>query len=154
MYFIKYQLLKDKLKQRELSDGEALPYLIASSVLTALAVGFPFVENYNEIDTIGGFISLFLAVWGVLYAYKKNGKENGNDLIQKYVVIGWIVFIRCTLAFIPICVALMIVGDLAGFSSISTDETTWFDLVIFTAFEAFLYQRIGRHIIDTRKELS
>lgn len=154
MYFIQYKPLKEKLKKRELSDREALPYLIASSVLAALVIGFPLVENFNEVDTASGFASVALAIWGILYSYKKNGKEEGKDLIHKYVVLGWIVCIRCMLAFIPFIIVYFIIGEVAGLTDLESGKTSWYEFVAYVGFEALIYQRIGRHISDTKEELS
>jgi hypothetical protein len=125
---------------------------MAYAILTALAVGFPMSENYNQIDMAGGFVSVILAIWGVSYAYKKNGKENGYDFIQKYTVLGWIAFIRCTLVFIPAYIVLLIFGEVTGLTDIDAEETSWFDFTIYAFFEALIYQRIGRHITDTTEK--
>lgn len=147
MNFVRYQPLKDKLKSRTLSDREALPYLILVSGLAATIYLFPSTEEFNIWDWIGGGFSVALAVAGVIYAYLCNGGKHGFDLIQKYVVIGWVVVVRCLLIFIPCVIALYILGEMLGFI---TDETNWYETLIFGAFELVVYQRIGRHIKDTK----
>ncbi len=147
MYFIRYQRLKEKLKTRTLSDREALPYLILFAALAAAVYLFPTTEGSNIWDWIGGGLSVVLAIGGVIYAYSQNGGAQGIDLIQKYVVIGWVVAVRCILIFIPCVIALYIIGETLG---LINDETTWFDTLIIFVFEAILYQRIGRHIADTK----
>jgi hypothetical protein len=147
MYFIRYQPLKEKLKTRTLSDREALPYLILYAGLTAVACLFPTTEEFNLWDWIGGGLSVSLAVGGVIYAYTQNGGKEGFDLIQKYVVIGWVVAVRCILVSIPIAIALFLAGDALG---LITEETGWFDVLMNAGFEAVIYQRIGKHIGDTK----
>ena len=147
MYFIRYQPLKEKLKSRTLSDREALPYLIAFAGLAAAVYLFPSTDGSNVWDWIGGGISVVLAVAGVIYAYLCNGGKQGFDLIQKYVVIGWVVAVRCILIFIPCAIVLYILGELLG---VVTVETNWYDTIILVLFEVILYQRIGRHIRDTK----
>ncbi len=147
MYFIRYQPLKEKLKTRTLSDREALPYLILYAGIAAVVYLLPTTGEFNLWDWIGGGLSVSLAVAGVIYAYAQNGGREGFDLIQKYVLIGWVVVVRCILAFIPIVIALFLIGESLG---VMTDETGWYDVLIFAGFEAFLYQRIGRHIRDTK----
>lgn len=147
MHFIRYQPLKQKLKQRSLSDREALPYLIVMMGLTAAAYLLPGNEALNIWDWIGNGLSVTLAVAGVIYAYVCNGGRHGCDLIQKYVVLGWIVTVRCVLVFIPCAFLIYTAGEVLGFVS---DETNWFDVVIFAGFEVVWYERIGRHISDTK----
>ncbi|MFZ4681662.1 MAG: hypothetical protein ACOYMS_04100 [Terrimicrobiaceae bacterium] len=147
MYFIRYQPLKEKLKTRTLSDREALPYLILFAALAAAVYLLPPTERPNLWDLIGGGISVALAIGGVIYAYAQNGGAQGFDLIQKYVVIGWVVAVRCILILIPCAIALYFTGEMLG---LITDETNWFDALIMFGFEVILYQRIGRHIADTK----
>jgi len=147
MYFIRYQPLKEKLRSRTLSDREALPYLILYAGLGTVVYSFTTTEEFNLWDWIGGGLSISLAVGGVIYAYTQNGGKQGFDLIQKYMIIGWIVLVRCLLAFIPIAIALYLLAEEVG---VMTDDTGWFDVLIIAGFEAVLYQRIGRHIRDTK----
>ena len=147
MYFIRYQPLKEKLKSRTLSDREVLPYLILCAGLATAVYLFPTTEEFNLWDWIGVGLSISLAVGGVIYAYTQNGGKQGFDLIQKYVIIGWVVAVRCGLAFIPIAIALYLLAEEVG---VMTDDTGWFDVLIIAGFEAVLYQRIGRHIRDTK----
>ena len=61
--------------------------------------------------------------------------------------MGWVVAVRCLLVFIPFIFALYFVAEAAG---ILTDQTGLFDIALVFVFEVILYQRIGRHIGDTR----
>lgn len=147
MYFIRYQPLKEKLKARTFSDREALPYLILYAGLAAAVYMFPSVGEFNAWDWIGGGLSVAMAVAGVIYAYNQNGSRQGFDLIQKYVVLGWVVAVRCILVFIPVGIALYLAGEALG---VITEETGWFDVLIISGFEVVFYQRVGRHIRDTK----
>ena len=91
-----------------------------------------------------------LAVLGVISAYVKNGGTNGTGLIQKFVVLGWVVTICCLLGFIPIMIAIYFIADLPWIS----EETGWIDVLVVVGFEAVIYQRIGKQIADTRKRTS
>jgi hypothetical protein len=149
VYFTNYQVIKEKLRSRTLSDRESLPYWIVFCGATASLPLFPSLNNYNVWDWIGGGLFVLLTVMGVFYAYFKNGGKNGHDIILKYVVLGWIVFFRCYLRFIPIGMALFLAGEKLG---IIIDETGWYDTLIFACFNAICYQRIGRHIADTKMQ--
>ena len=146
MYFLRYQPLKDKLRARSMSDREALPYLIIFSGLAAAVYLFPTTLDYNLWDWIGGGLGIFLGIFGVIYSYVRNGGRQGFDLIQKYVVIGWVVTVRCGLGFIPCAVAFYYATETFG---LSIDKTSWLDTLFYGGFEVILYQRIGRHIADT-----
>lgn len=147
MYFLRYKPLKEKLRTRSLSDREALPYLVLFAGLAAVVYLLPNTEEFNTWDWIQGILSVAFAIGGVIYAYRQNGGRQGFDLIQKYVVLGWVVTVRCVLVFIPCGIALFLLGDSLGLIS---DETNGFDVLIIAGFEVILYQRIGRHIRDTR----
>jgi hypothetical protein len=147
MYFLRYNTLKEKLRARSLSDREALSYLVLFTGLTTAATLVPANVTLNLWDWIHIGLSLILAVGGVYYSYVRNGGEHGFDLIQKFTVIGWVVTVRCLLVFIPCFFALLWIGDSFG---LVADETNWFDVVVTTGFGAILYQRIGRHVADTK----
>lgn len=147
MYFVKYQPLKQRLQARLISDREALPYLIIFAGLTALVGSLPIMDGYNFWDGISASLSVIATVGGVLYAYYKNGGANGFDLIQKYVILGWVVFVRVFIVLIPTVFALIIIEVVTGL--ISSDATGPFDVAIIFIAEVILYQRIGRHIGDT-----
>jgi uncharacterized RDD family membrane protein YckC len=147
MYFVKYHPLKERLRARSISDREALPYLIVFVGMTAMVGAIPLIDKYNVWDGVSAFLGIVTAIGGVLYAYRQNGGSAGYDLIQKYVVLGWVVTIRVLLAFIPTAIVLYIIGDMIGL--MSRDATGPYDVVIVLLFEIFLYQRLGRHIGDT-----
>lgn len=152
MYFIKYHPLKDQLRKRTITDREALPYFVIFTALTALVCGFPLTHGFNSWDTVSVFMSTGLAIGGVMYAYLNNGGSRGYDLIQKYVVLGWVVSVRCILALIPLGIFLYLIGEFMGL--IDSEATGWFDVAIIAIMEIILYQRIGRHIKDTYDENS
>ena len=121
--------------------------MILYAGLAASVYLFPTTEEFNIWDWIGGGLSVTLALGGAFYAYARNGGRQGFDLIQKYVVIGWIVAVRCILVFIPCAIALYFIGEMLGLIS---DDANWYDTLMIAGFEAILYQRIGRHIADTK----
>ena len=147
MYFVRYHPLKDRLRNRSVSDREALPYLVIFAALTALVGAFPMFEGFNDWDLVSGLLSVAFAVGGVIYAYKSNGGKEGFDLIQKYVVLGWVVVIRCLLVFVPLAIVAYIAGEALGLVS---DQTGFFDVLLIAILEIVLYGRIGRHVRDTR----
>lgn len=152
MYFTKYQPLKERLRTRSISDKEALPYLVVISALTALIVGLPATTGSpNAWDYLSVTTSTLLAIGGILYSYRCNDGNKGFDLIQKYVVLGWVVAVRCFLAFIPAAIAFYAITDLLG---ILSDQTSLPEFILLTCFEVILYQRIGRHIRDTTNNQS
>lgn len=147
MYFVRYDPLKEKLRSRTLSDREALPYLMVFSVLSMLTFVLPMCGEFNTWDWIDGGLSVLLVIGGVFYAYVRNGADQGFDFIQKYTVLGWVTVVRCVLVFMPIVIVTYIVADLL---SLTTEETGWFDVFVGAIFQVILYQRISRHIADTR----
>ena len=105
-------------------------------------------EAYNEWDYLSIVLSVIFAIGGIIYAYKCNGGKDGSDLILKYIVLGWVVLIRCSLALTPAIIVYYMIADTLGLIS---DSTGILDCVIIVVFEIVLYQRTGRHIRDTRQ---
>jgi len=152
MYFIKYQPLKKQLLERSLSDREALPYVFLYVGLTSLMCSVPLYDGFNMWDGVSSALTVLLAIGGVLYAYSKNGGKEGHDLIQKYVVLGWVVFVRFFLISIPVMILLFRLGHMAGL--VTQNSTRPYDVVVVALLEAIFYQRVGRHVKDTKIKTS
>lgn len=148
MYFIRYSSLKERLKNRSIDDREALPYLILFCVLEAIATALPGSDYKNRWDYISTGVTLLITIWGVIYAYQRNGGRNGYDLIHKFVILGWVVAVRYLIGVVPIFIAVF---ALAWHYDFVGDESTLFAIILFSVLEIIFYQRIGRHIADTNK---
>lgn len=151
MYFVRYHTLKERLREGSLSDREALPYfLLFFAGLTVVHV-VPTGEEFNEFDMVSGGLSVIFAIGGVLYAYEQNGRKKGFDLIQKFIVLGWVVSFRFLLVFLAGGIILFIVWAALGIGETTeTIATSGFDVLVVALVELIFYQRIGRHIRDTR----
>lgn len=148
MYFIRYTPLKERLKNRSIDDREALPYLILFCVLEAIATALPGSDYKNRWDYISTGVTLLITILGVIYAYHRNGGRNGYDLIHKFVILGWVVAVRFFIGVVPI---FIVVFALTWHYDFVRDESTLFDVILFSVLEIIFYQRIGRHIADTNK---
>ena len=158
MYFTKYQPLKRKLKERTLSDREAVVYLLVYSLLLMMAAGIP-PETMDECNDCGlmawdyavvTLVDAGIAIAGIYYIYVANGGKIGFDLIQKYFVLGWVVGIRCLIVFLPLWVATLVVS--AEVFGNEWEDRSWYWTHYFLTFLLFAvyFQRLGRHIRDTR----
>jgi hypothetical protein len=99
----------------------------------------------NKWDYLSGILTLVLTIAGIYYVYIQNGASDGYDLILKYIVLGWIVLIRCLFVFIPV----MIILSMVNFADVDEVSTNWFDCVLIFVFEIIYYERLGHHIRDT-----
>ena len=147
MYFIQYHPLKEKLKERTLSDGEALPYLVVwgvwGSVWTML---WQMYSHFNFLDAFSWALWVLITIGGIYYVYSQNGGASGFDFVQKYYVLGWVVYVRCFLAFIPI----MVIEYVFAVSYVLY-STNLFNVLADVAFGVILFWRTGVHIRDTAK---
>jgi len=149
MYWISYQPLKDRLKKRSVSDREALPYLLLLTASEAIALSVPAASEMNKWDIIETILNVIVTLFGVFYVYRKNGGNSGYDIIQKFIVLGWVVAVRYILIVIPVGIFIYFVKE---YHAPSGDETTILDAVFFTVLSAIYYERLGRHIADTNEK--
>lgn len=138
MYFVRYGVIKERLRERSLHDNEVLPYFMLTGILLLLPVAY---------DRFG----LLLFVWrviitfgGILYVYHSNGGAYGFDLVQKYLVLGWIVGIRCLLVFLTAFILLVLIG-------LSLETLAGLVLISIPVVDIIVYLRIGRHIRETKQ---
>ena len=121
MYFVQYNPLKQKLRSRSLSDGEALPYLILEGVVTVLLYLDISSEGLNAFDLVSVIISVAILIGGTFHVYDQNGGKEGFDLVQKYIVLGWVVGFRVFLASIPLFLMLGVLIGLANIDDAISD---------------------------------
>lgn len=151
MYFVRYQPLKAKLRAGTVSDREALPYLMVFLGLQELALALPMAEGMNVWDGIEFVATICTLLGGLWYAYLKNGGAEGFDLITKFVVLGWVVTVRFVLVVVPLMCVFIIVGEATGLVVLDAEGPA--DAIFLLVLDVVYYQRIGRHIGDTRHEI-
>ncbi|MDE0298684.1 MAG: hypothetical protein OXN17_08640 [Candidatus Poribacteria bacterium] len=134
MCFVRFRDVKERLRERSLRDNEVLPYLLLDCVVYALP------GAAGEHGLILFLWRLIIAIGGVIYVYNSNGGAYGFDLVQKFLILGWVVFFRFLLVFLPV----FIVSVLLGFST-----ATLGGMLLLITLDIIVYQRIGRHIRDT-----
>ena len=147
MQFLRYEAVKEKLRTRTLTDREALPYLLSMFAFAAAAVVFPVPLGNSLWDHINQGGTVLLAVLGLIHSYCQNGGANGHDLALKYIVLGEVVVMRCTLVAIPTGILLIWLGNQLG---LRDRPLGWYDTTLWLIFQVIAYQRLGRHIADTR----
>jgi uncharacterized PurR-regulated membrane protein YhhQ (DUF165 family) len=136
MYFVRYGALKYRLRERSLWDNEVLPYFLLDCVLAVLP------SAYERFGFLLISFRVIFAIGGVLYAYHCNERAFGFDLVQKFIVLGWVVNFRCLL------VALLVLIVLSA-SGISAEDVHGLLVILVPVVDIIVYQRIGRHIRDT-----
>ncbi len=155
MYFIKYHPLKEQLRDRCLTDREAFPYYFLFCAFSILSAVVPQkdISMFNKWDAVFGCIMFIVNLGGLLYCYSCNGGKTGYDFIQKSIVLGWVVVIRCFLVFILITIVFHIIRRLAGLPSFFGSGTTSpLGVAILNASVIVFYERLGRHLKDTNNK--
>lgn len=67
MYFTRYDPLKKSLRERTLSDREALPYYVLLCAILALATSLPLTTTFKLWEAVDCLISIAVAILGTLY---------------------------------------------------------------------------------------
>lgn len=108
MYFFRYASLKQQLRERALTQRQALPYLIGTGILIGISNLINTNYDANAYDSLNEYLNITVFIIGTCYAYAENGGQSGFDFIQKYIVIGWIV----TWRFIPVYIGVPFLGNI------------------------------------------
>jgi hypothetical protein len=144
MYFWRIEQLKAKMALAPLSDREVLPYFVVFVALSA-AVSYLPSTTYNIWDGLTGLFSVLLAIVSTVYIYHQNGGAAGQHFLQRYFALGWVVTLRwfgpILLAFIAYLTALEAAG-------VSSDSTTWHNVLFIVVAELVIYIRIAHHVRD------
>jgi hypothetical protein len=102
-------------------------------------------ESTNRWDTIGAIWSIALAIGGTMLAYQRNGSAHGRDFLQRWLLIGWVVGVRCIAASLIVIIPLYSV--LIAMDQFS-EVTTWYEFLILAVIELVYYERLAHHIGD------
>ncbi len=142
MYFWKIDKLKNDLLKKPLSESESFKYLLATLVVYSLGM-IPFLEN-NIWDVYSAIIITLITAIGAYYIYKCNKGASGNNFLQKYFSIGWVVGIRWMVFIaLPIMVIFYIVKALL---SDIPSYTTFTDVILVHLLYIQYFWLLGKHI--------
>jgi hypothetical protein len=136
--------LKQQLRDRTLTDREALPYYL---VLTVGMCIVPLTASPASARAmLLGLLSATIAVLGVIYDYDQNGGRTGYDFIQKSIVLGWVLALRMLALMIPVAI---VVGLPIAFWHPPADMMVWVEFIFSTVFICIYYMRLGKHLKET-----
>lgn len=149
MYFVSYHPLKHKLRTNALSDREALPYLIIWSFAIFLDSYTSGGKISNGYDILSLCLTIITVIGGTYYVYLQNGGKEGFNLIQKFVVLGWVVSIRFAIVLIPIVTVYIVI-----WLKLENPSFDLYTVLLGGAIRLIYFQRLGTHIRDTRGPLT
>lgn len=143
MYFWKIDKLNEQLISDGLSESEQFKYLMANSILYALAAIQ--YETPNDYDTFAGVVGVFITILGLWFIYKCNGGANGKQIIQRYLSVGFIVFIRIFVLFmLPAVIAALVIQEM--YLGGAPEETTLSSFIIILASQVILILWTAKNI--------
>lgn len=152
MYFWNIKKLKADLIERPMTDKETLPYLIATSLLYLASQFVPKSAHFNALDYLELAISVLSIVVGTLWLYQQNKADAGQHFIQRYLALGWVVFIRVAVVMFPIMAAMMTILSLAGLANLDTNVKSWHDIILIIIFTLINYWYLGKQMSEVAEK--
>lgn len=140
MYFWRIEALKRRLIGAPFSDREALPYLIAEGSLISMAFAFPPMFP-NGWDTVQGLVGVPVSIIGTLWVYRQNGGQTGSEILQRYLALNWVLFVR----FVPLIAALFIVATVTV-PTFDIEHASPVSVILHVGTIVLFYQRLGAHV--------
>ncbi|MBA3726938.1 MAG: hypothetical protein H0W86_10925 [Armatimonadetes bacterium] len=124
-----------------------MPYAVTFTALSSAAVSLSLLlgsslTGINVWDWLSAGSSFLIGVASTVY--RRNGGSEGKHFLQRMLVIGWVVSLRCLVTFLAIAFLLAAV---LGWGE-ESDHTTWYEVFLIAVAEAFVYWRIGHHVRD------
>ena len=124
--------------------------MILEGVVTVLLYLDISSEGLNAFDLVSMFLTVAILIGGTFHVYEQNGGKEGFDLVQKYIVLGWVVGFRVFLASVPVIIILGVIVRVLVLLANIDDAVSDMVIVICVATAEFIYyQRLGKHIRDT-----
>lgn len=143
MYIWSIHDLNQNLISGALPDSESFKYLMANTILYSLAM-IPYMTT-NEYDTYMGIGGLVIGVLGLWIIYKLNGGSNGQRILERYMSIGWVVFVRF-LALVVAPVFIVAIVILGFYVENIPEESTIIDVIIVLTLEVLYIVWVAKHV--------
>ncbi|WP_144393624.1 hypothetical protein [Pleionea sediminis] len=152
MYLWKINKLKATLASTGLSQNSCFYYLLIWGVSIVggmeLMAYYPYetINIWRRIITAG---YLIVAIVGTYLFYQANGGTNGKDLFDRYMSIGFVVFIRLIpVMFLLIILLSVFVGVTEGFDENYMNKAGPAEAFITLFWISFVWYRMIIHVKD------
>jgi hypothetical protein len=143
MYFWKIDKLKQDLIKKPLSESESFKYLFIFFVGLAIAISSLYFVEKSILEIYSLIIDMFIMVIGLYYVYKCNKGANGNNFLQKFFSIGWVVGIRW---FVFMILIFLLYYGIIGFFFGVPDKVGLNEMILQNLLTIIYYWRVGKHI--------
>lgn len=157
MYFLDLRGAKAQLVAGPVPTDRVLPYLIAISAMLTLIFEttrfFPLVSMADGelpvLEWVDVALALLVGIVGTLYVYRCNGGPTGEALLERWLLLSWVVGLRVLLLMwlLLIGVSLVVPAETDAGSDLAA-PLTWIELFAAFACQVLLYWRVGVHIRD------
>lgn len=147
MFIWNANILAKKLSRNEISEQHKFIYFLIFMILITvfLEISFYIKEEFLFVDFIFSSLNLILLIVSIFWCYFINKKGGNKDFTARYICLGVLISIE-TVLFSIIMFSLILsfiyaisVGFLEKY--LFTDESHWFDLILFIPIYVFCYSR-------------
>ena len=117
IFFLKYKLLAEKLRNNEIIDADAVKYLIILSIFAGSTIIIPVELRFYGIMTLpfdviisalNFVITAIINIFGIWYLYNANIQGDGKNFFKRVICLSLPVSIYLILAYYaPISIALL-----------------------------------------------
>lgn len=150
MYFWNIEGLKDDLKNG-LSESDKFKYLLVTVFLYWLVFFFPVGEN-SILLFVENLVDIILSILVVYLFYLLNGKNLGKNLMERYVSMNFVIWIRAFVFSFPVLLFLVIseyfILDFFAVQSIIIETLVYYVYLI--SYYAFLIFMLNKHLTSLR----
>ena len=149
MYIWKIDELNQQLISSNLTEPDVFKYLMAWTVLNSLAMIRYLVPN--QYDTYNGIIAVVISIIGLVFIYICNGGKNGSHLLERYISISWVVFVRfLVLFFLPAYIAMFTIQEI--YMGGIAEQTTEMDMAFLLISDVVYFLWFAKHIKFVAKQ--
>lgn len=148
MYFFQLRQAKHRLAFGNFPDKQLLPYLI---IILLAYTTYSLSPDYRPllVRATNVLASVALVIFGVLYAYRQNGAEIGEQFISRYIVLWWVVGLR--IAFFFVAPVALLVVTIEETMLLSIEAQVWLETLVSIISELVIYWRISVHMRDVAR---
>ena len=138
--------LVEKFRRGTFKDDEIGAYFLAAMIFAAVFCLLPSGE-WTRWDFLEALADIAITVLGIHYLKSNNGNTFGNDFLNKYFALGWVVGVRVSLFAIPAWVVIYATLSIMGGHRLPEALGTIFSITISLLF----YRWLGAEFVRAQR---
>lgn len=149
MYFFSLKPLKNDLAGIGLAEKDRFQYLLGW--MFAGGLGLYGAREGGTTETVTATLMMLISLFGLWLAWKRNGRTEGRNFLDRFLSIGWVITFRTTVFFGLAAGIFTAILDVTGFMDLFEQYLPYISLLAQVALSSYIMLSIAGHTGEVRR---